>query len=436
MKEILLRTIKCMIVLLTISTPAFANLVGSAQSIFELWRSEVYQIRVIDIASADKFSIGSGFLVSPQGHIATNFHVVSSYVHEPEKYTLELVNERGDTQPLTLLAIDVVHDLAITHAEGLSSNGLPLSQHGLKNGDRIFSMGNPHDLGMTVIEGTYNGFVQHVRHQQILFSGSLNAGMSGGPAFNAAGEVIGVNVSTGGEQISFLVPVNFLAELLQQAENIPRNAEPSADRGTEQLREQFENNITKALLADQEKFYSAIANKAVELETLEEYSVPVNLSDSLKCWGHTQDKDEELYKGIHQHCRSEDRIFVSNDLYVGHFSYNYEWMQTDELNSLQFYSAVEQRFNHAKLASSYDDEEVSNFTCHSDRLDIHSQHWKVSSCLRAYLKYPGLYDASFVMASLEHKDKALVVKVGATAISKANAMTLMNYMMENVQWKR
>ena len=429
MKETLLRAIRYMIVLLVISPPVFASASGNAQSIFERWRSEVYQIRVIDIASADKFSIGSGFLVSPQGHIATNFHVVSSYVHEPDKYTLELVNEQGETQALSLLAIDVIHDLAITQAEGLGTHGLPLSQRGLKNGDRIFSMGNPHDLGMTVIEGTYNGFVQHVRHQQILFSGSLNAGMSGGPAFNAAGEVIGVNVSTGGEQISFLVPVNFLDDLLQQAKNTPRNTQLST------AQKQFQDTITQALLADQEKFYAAILTKAVELEKLEEYSVPVNLSDSLKCWGHTQDKDEELYKGIHQHCRSEDRIFVSGDLYAGHFSYNYEWMDSDQLNALQFYSAVQQRFKHAKLASSYDDEEVSNFNCHSDRLEIQGQHWKASSCLRAYLKYPGLYDASFVMASLEHKDKTLLVKIGATAISKTNAQGLMQYMMENVQWQ-
>jgi len=408
------------LVLLLCSLSVLAE--GTAQSIFSSQRSQVYQIRVIDIASADKFSIGSGFLVSPQGHIATNFHVVSSYVHEPDKYKLELVNEQGDSQPIKLLAIDVIHDLAITQAEGMQGQGLQLSPQLLKNGDRIFSMGNPHDLGMTVIEGTYNGFVQHVRHQQILFSGSLNAGMSGGPAFNAAGQVIGVNVSTGGEQISFLVPVTFLATLLQQAKSA-------------QLEEGFEKVIGDALLADQEKFYSEMTDKAVEREKLEEYSVPVNLADSLKCWGHTEDNDKTLYIGIHQHCRSEDRIFVSNQLYAGHFSYNYEWMETDQLNTLQFYNAVEQRFNHAKLASSYDEEEVSNFSCHSDRLDIQGQHWKVSSCLRAYLKYPGLYDASFVMASLEHKDKALVVKVGATTISKANAAKLMNYMMENVQWK-
>ena len=423
MKETFLRSIHWLTLLFAISAPAFASQEGTAQSIFESWRSQVYQIRVIDIASADKFSIGSGFLVSPEGHIATNFHVVASYVHEPEKYKLELVNEQGDSQPIKLLAIDVIHDLAITQAKDIDQKGLGLSPQLLKNGDRIFSMGNPHDLGMTVIEGTYNGFVQHVRHQQILFSGSLNPGMSGGPAFDTAGQVIGINVSTGGDQISFLVPVRFLIALLQQAKSMDTSETPD-----------FEKTITEALLADQEQFYSAILNKTVELETMEQYRIPVNLAEALKCWGHTQDEDEYRYIGIHQHCRSEDRIFVSNKLYTGHFSYDYEWMSTEQLNALQFYNAVETRFKHAKLASSYDDEEVSNFKCHSDRLDIRGQHWKVSSCLRAYLKYPGLYDASFVMVSLEHKDRTLLAKVGATAISKNNAAKLMNYMMENVQW--
>ena len=55
-------------------------------------------------------------------------------------------------------------------------------------------MGNPHDLGMTIIEGTYNGLIQTSRFQKILFSGSLNSGMSGGPAMDDKGRVIGVGV--------------------------------------------------------------------------------------------------------------------------------------------------------------------------------------------------------------------------------------------------
>lgn len=422
MTEKLLRMVRYITVLIviSISTTAFASEQRTAKSIFESWRSQVYQIRVIDIASADKFSIGSGFLVSRQGHVATNFHVVSSYVHEPKKYRLELVHDNGDTAPINLLAIDVIHDLAIAQVAGISAKGLVLSKRLLQNGDRMFSMGNPHDLGMTVIEGNYNGFVQHVRHKQILFSGSLNSGMSGGPAFNAAGEVIGVNVAKGGEQIGFLVPVEYLSALLSNMQN--------------QQGKDFEAVIAAALLADQQQFFGAIVNKPVEQEVLEQISIPVNMADTLKCWGHTEDKDDYLYKSIHQHCRSEDQIFISDRLIAGHFSYDYEWIATDELNAFQFYKAVQSRFRHTDLANSYDEEEVSDFACHTERVDIAEHQWKISSCMRAYVKYPGLYDVSMVMASLDYSDKALVAKLGASAISKDNAARLIRYMMEHTQW--
>ncbi len=191
----------------------------NAQQLFEQLRDWVYQVRVIDIASGDKYSIGSGFQVSASGLVATNFHVVSSYVHDQHKYRLELVHKDGQTTDIKLQAFDVIHDLAILYSHRLDTAFLPLSSASLKQGDRIFSMGNPHDLGMTIIEGTYNGLVQHVRHGQILFSGSLNSGMSGGPALDPQGRVIGINVSKGGDDISFLVPVDKLQELMQQAES-------------------------------------------------------------------------------------------------------------------------------------------------------------------------------------------------------------------------
>ena len=50
----------------------------------------------------------------------------------------------------------------------------------------------------------------------ILFSGSLNPGMSGGPTLNEQGSVIGVNVATSGNEISFLVPAQYLAIILER----------------------------------------------------------------------------------------------------------------------------------------------------------------------------------------------------------------------------
>ena len=88
----------------------------------------------------------------------------------------------------------------------------------LSKGERLYSMGNPLDLGFTIIEGTYNGLVDRTYNDRVHFSGALNPGMSGGPTVTAEGQVVGVNVATrrGGQLLSFLVPARYAAALLQR----------------------------------------------------------------------------------------------------------------------------------------------------------------------------------------------------------------------------
>lgn len=392
-----------------------------ASSLFARSQPLVYQIRVIDLASGDKFSIGSGFAVADEGRIATNFHVVSSFVHEPDKYRLEAVAYDDTLSPLTLLAIDVVHDLAIVTTGEATDSHLPLARTEPAKGDRIYAMGNPLDLGMTIIEGTFNGLVENSRYRKILFSGSLNAGMSGGPAFNARGEVMGINVSKGGEQLSFLVPVAHLAALLK--ESAAAHSAPD-----------FNAEITADLLADQRKFYRTVLDTDGEPRTLGELRFMGELADSLKCWGHTADEPDVRYEATHQHCTSQDQIYVSDDLYVGDFRFDLEWMTTTELNRFQFYNVLEQRFAHPLLHNTDNPELVTPFECHSDQVELSSGVWKISSCMRAYPDYEGLYDASMVMALLDYPDKSAVVKLKAAGISAGNAITLLRKVAGSIAW--
>ena len=65
-----------------------------------------------------------------------------------------------------------------------------------------------------MVPGPTNGLVEHSYEDRLLFSGSLNPGMSGGPSLNSQGDVIGVNVATAGSQLSFLVPVKKVKRML------------------------------------------------------------------------------------------------------------------------------------------------------------------------------------------------------------------------------
>lgn len=410
----------CFAILTLMSMPVLAG-EGTASQLFGDLQQLVYQIRVIDLASGDKSSLGSGFQISADGLLATNFHVVSSYVHDPDKYRLEAIKHDGQVADVELLSIDVIHDLAIVSLATSEKRFFTFTAQPLAKGDRIYSMGNPHDLGMTIIEGNYNGLIKTSRYQKILFSGSLNPGMSGGPAIDEHGEIIGVNVATGGEQISFLVPVSKLESLLHKVNAHGRDVD-------------FKQVIEQALLADQDQFYTPLLNKEWESRDFGELRLPGEISKSLKCWGHTLDDEDILYAGVHQHCYSQDEIYVSQNMYTGTFFYAYEWMSSEQLNRFQFYHLLEERYSHAGQSNISKKEDATNYECTSGFVSIDKRSWRISSCLRAYKKYRGIYDTLFLLASVDKNNKGVIIKTGATGISQNNAVLLGRKMMESVQW--
>ena len=141
------------------------------------------------------------------------------------------------------------------------------------------------------------------------------------------------------------------------------------------------------------------------------------------------------YEAAHQHCTSQDQIFVSDDLYVGEFRYDVESLATRELNRFQFYNLLEERFEHRGFYNTNDVEAVTGFKCHDDAIALDSGNWKVSSCFRAYTQLEGLFDASMVMASLDYPHKAAVIKLAASGISKDNALRLLRDIAEAAAWK-
>ena len=91
---------------------------------------------------------------------------------------------------------------------------MPNSFPNLTQGQYLYSLGNPLDLGFAISEGAYNGILSRSFYDQLMFTGPINAGMSGGPSVTVDGRVAGVNVSKrlDGELVSFLVPVRFVRE--------------------------------------------------------------------------------------------------------------------------------------------------------------------------------------------------------------------------------
>jgi serine protease Do len=85
----------------------------TARKVYEQARSQLVQIRTVLKGRASQTSVGSGFFVTTDGHIVTNFHVVSDAALKPERHDLVYVTADGREAPVAILQIDVLHDLAL-----------------------------------------------------------------------------------------------------------------------------------------------------------------------------------------------------------------------------------------------------------------------------------------------------------------------------------
>ena len=137
---------------------------AAAEGIYAATRPSLLQVRTLVEAAGRQSSIGSGFLVGADGLAITNYHVVSQYALEPKTYRLEFARPDGTQGALTLLAIDVANDLAVVRLDGADLPHLEFDPTALAGeiprGERVYAMGNPLDIGFTIVEGTYNGLVE------------------------------------------------------------------------------------------------------------------------------------------------------------------------------------------------------------------------------------------------------------------------------------
>jgi S1-C subfamily serine protease len=182
---------------------------GEAKGVFERVRPLVFQVKSSISEHASRASYGSAFVIGRNGILATNYHVVSQVVQEPKKYQLYLMDGPLSARA-EILAIDVVHDLAVIHVQREFPRALDiLGDAGPRQGEHVYSIGMPEDLNMAIIEGNFNGRLEFPPYESLHLSSPINHGMSGGPTVDRSGRVIGVNVAflNEAQNISFAVPV-------------------------------------------------------------------------------------------------------------------------------------------------------------------------------------------------------------------------------------
>lgn len=169
---------------------------------------------------------GTGFIVSSDGYVVTNRHVVAD---SDAEYTV--IMNSGDTKSAQVLARDSLHDIAILKITGDNLPTLPIGDSDeVRIGQSVIAIGNAlgefqntvsvgiiSGVGRTLMAGSGQGGPEEL--QKVLQTdAAINPGNSGGPLLNVRGEVIGMNTAivSGAENIGFAVPSNRIARDIAQ----------------------------------------------------------------------------------------------------------------------------------------------------------------------------------------------------------------------------
>jgi len=195
--------------LLLASSPVLAAKELTPHQVYEKASSAVVVLQVDD-------AMGSGFLVSSDGKLVTNFHVVA----HTKNATVRL--ENGDAyDDVQILDIDKRKDIAILRIKAVDLPFLKLGKSADEEdiGSTVYTISNP--AGYHIYQNTLSqGLISSVRtldgFHVVQITAPISHGSSGGPLFNAKGEVIGITSSTDdkGQNLNFAIPADYVRGLL------------------------------------------------------------------------------------------------------------------------------------------------------------------------------------------------------------------------------
>ena len=415
---------------------------GAGQRIYERTRPRLLQVRTLLKTQDSQASVGSAFLVEDNGLLVTNYHVVSQYALQPGRHRLVYVTVDGSQGALQLLAFDVVHDLALLRPV----NPAPLAGRGavplrpandpLPRGARIFSLGNPLDVGFAVAEGTYHGPVERSFVETLFFGGSLSPGMSGGPALDEQGRLIGVNVAArrDGEQVSFLVPAAPVRALIERG----RAAKP--------LTAPAWGEITRQLLEHQAALTERFIAQPWRSAGHERYAIPVPQETFLRCWGRGSTQAERGLQFERGDCEMDSRIFVNGSLLTGFLTVRHESYDGSKLGALRFAERYSASFRNEFMGR--DDRHLTAPQCVERQVanpprgaaglagtaGARGLPLKAVICLRAYKRLEGLHDLSVLVATLDGSQAGAQGRFDARGVSFASAQKLAEHYLNGFAW--
>lgn len=404
-----------------------AQISRDAQRAYESTKDKLVQIRTLLRNSNTQASVGSGFFVAASGLIITNFHVASQLALEPERYRGVYVPIDGKEGEVELLAFDVRNDLALLRVKGASGD-MPVlafrdADKPLARGERIYSLGNPLDIGFAVTEGTYNGLVQRSFYPRIFFGGALNPGMSGGPALDDAGRVVGVNVSKrlDGDLLSFLIPADFAKALLARSANAQPVTKPA------------HAEVARQLLAHQDLLTARFTASPLTPQKHGGYSVPVPEDSLARCWGRGRDPGFKGFDLERTDCQIDSHLFAG-DFNTGFIRIRYEAYDAPKLGQWRYASMASRSFANEGFQTQGSRKSTAA-ECSERFIATGGMAMRAVVCMNAYRKLPGLYDVSVLTMSINQPVRGVQGRLDARGVSFDNGLKLVDHYLAGFKWE-
>ena len=404
---------------------------AAAQRLYEGARGKLLQVRTLLRGQDSQASVGSGFIVTDGGYVITNYHVVSQFALDPDRYRLVFSSSDGKEGPLELLAIDVIHDVALVRPAPGPDGRVPLAGQGalpfrpaslaLARGERIYSLGNPLDVGFAVVEGNYNGLVERGFYPTIFFAGSLNPGMSGGPTMDDSGRVVGINVAArrDGEQVSFLVPAQFAQALVERG------------RGAKPIRQTVYPEITRQLMVHQELLTQRFLAQPWRPAGHPRYRIPVPQEDFMRCWGTGSQPDTRGLQFERSDCEMDTAIFVTPRMLTGNLTVRHEAYDGSKLGSLRFLQRYSESFRNEFFGSRAGKRNATSPECQERYVEsVPRLPLRAVMCMTAYRQLPGLYDMSLLVATLDQSTAGVQGRFDVRGVSFDNALKLAEHYLQ------
>jgi serine protease Do len=313
----------------------------------------IVKVQVQSRLGKEKIAVGSGSIIREDGLIVTNYHVISSHFSDPANNKIVYsVGKNSEEIVANLEAVDLVNDLALIKPLNKVEykDIVELEKGNLQQGEKIYSLGFPHNWSMTMIEGIFNGYMDKQLTSHYLVSHALSSGMSGGPTFNEEGKLVAINVAAT-NKLSILIPATSLSVLLSRYKQEVK-AYPSKEQYIPKIDLIRDNAISR--YAD---FSEELLTQIIKSDSLEIGKFKLPLRNKLfECWSRREKpessnldkveiKQKEDLLQIERTCSTQDNIFLQESNTIGQISVNTYYYQNNNSTPFVMWKTLEKKFN-------------------------------------------------------------------------------------------